>query len=1211
MPKPCSLPPTDAAFQENLKRAHLQTFLWENAWRLEPQKLDPLEYRWSKYEGDQSYYGCDELQAPVKNPVDKYSLCKDFYRNKGLGKQHTDSFDHFVDKGIHDILKANDKIISDVDPAFFLRYKNISIKEPQLDEVSGFVKEKSTPHQCRLRDLTYAAPIVVDIEYTRGNQIISAKEVVIGRLHVSVIINFVPEISHKKEMFLASNPFTRIHVMPIMLRSSKCILRGKSPAELAKLKECPHDPGGYFIVKGAEKVILIQEQLSKNRMMVEKDPKGQIICQVTSSTTERRTRTNVVTKKGKFYLKHNLLTEEVPVVIVFKAMGFETDQEIEQMVGPESHIANELLESISECTKARIFTQKQALRYIASKMRKKMYSGNAAFKKSPSEEATEFLVTSVLCHVPVEDFNFKLKFMYLAVMVRRIIDATLDETNVDDRDYYGNKRLELAGSLLNLLFEDLFKCYNNQLKTIADKSIPQVKAAQFDILKHMKTGTITKGLVFAISTGNWKVQRFRMDRAGITQVLSRLSYISAFGMMTRINSQFEKTRKVSGPRSLQPSQWGMVCPADTPEGESCGLVKNLALMTHITTDIDEYPIAFLAMNLGVEDVHLITGEELSNPNYYLVFLNGNILGIIHNYKRLIRQIRQIRRAGKISEFISIYFSNKHKCVYISSDGGRVCRPYIIVKDGHSTVTQEHIEELNQGLMCFEDFLFSGLVEFLDVNEENDSLIAVYENDIISKTTHLEIEPFTLLGVCAGLIPYPHHNQSPRNTYQCAMGKQAMGTIGYNQRQRIDTLMYLLAYPQKPLVKTRTIELINFEELPAGQNAMVAVMSYSGYDIRRCNSYGRCIVYRNCKTTLKQYGNQKYDKILGPKIDAQTGMLFKPHKVLDDDGIAAAGSYVEPHQVLINKYLPKNTDPLLEVNKIPGSEEHTPLPSVPNYVDQVMLTNTTDDALLIKLLLRETRTPEIGDKFSSRHGQKGVVGLIANQVDMPFTDEGMCPDLIMNPHGFPSRMTVGKLIELLAGKAGVLDGKFHYGTAFGGSKVADLSEDLIRHGYNYLGKDCLTSGITGEHLSAYIYFGPVYYQKLKHMVLDKMHARGKGRVTVLTRQPLEGRSKDGGLRLGEMERDCLIGYGASMLIMERLMLSSDVFDVDVCGQCGMLGYSKCGPENIVHGWSQHWNHVVFSDEARLEVYRRDGRVCVRRQAWEFYRNGCIPPIVQVD
>ncbi|KAG1714218.1 DNA-directed RNA polymerase III subunit RPC2 [Nymphon striatum] len=502
---------------------------------------------------------------------------------------------------------------------------------------------------------------------------------------------------------------------------------------------------------------------------------GRLTEEVSSySTTEGITQTNVVTKKGKFYLKHNLLTEEVPVVIVFKAMGFETDQEIEQMVGPESHISNKLLESISECTKARIFTQKQALTYIASKMRKKMYSGNAAFKKSPSEEATEFLVTSVLCHVPVEDFNFKLKFVYLAVMVRRIIDATLDEKNVDDKEFYGNKRLALAGSLLNLLFQDLFKCYNNQLKTIADKSIPRVKAAQFDILKHMKTGTITQGLVFAISTGNWKVQRFRMNCTGITQVLSRSSYISAFGMMTRINRKFEKTRKVSGPRSLQPSQWGMVCPADTPEGESCGLVKYLALMTHITTDIDEYPIAFLAMNLGVEDVHLITGEELSNPNYYLVFLNGNILGIIHNYERLIRQIRQVRRAGKISEFISIYFSNKHKCVYISSDGGRVCRPYIIVKDGHSTVTQEHIEELNQGLMCFEDFLFSGLVEFLDVNEENDSLIAVYENDIISKTTHLEIEPFTLLGVCAGLIPYPHHNQSPRNTYQCAMGKQAIG-----------------------------------------------------------------------------------------------------------------------------------------------------------------------------------------------------------------------------------------------------------------------------------------------------------------------------------------------------------------------------------------------------------------------------------------------------
>ncbi|MGH0117237.1 UNVERIFIED_CONTAM: hypothetical protein FKN15_046158 [Acipenser sinensis] len=363
-------------------------------------------------------------------------------------------------------------------------------------------------------------------------------------------------------------------------------------------------------------------------------------------------------------------------------------------------------------------------------------------------------------------------------------------------------------------------------------------------------------------------------------------------------------------------------------------------------------------------------------------------------------------------------------------------PYIIVKKGNPAVTNKHIEELTQGYRNFEDFLHESLVEYLDVNEENDCSIALYEHMITKYTTHLEIEPFTLLGVCAGLIPYPHHNQSPRNTYQCAMGKQAMGTIAYNQRNRIDTLMYLLADPQKPMVKTRAIELIDFEKLPAGQNATVAVMSYSGYDIEDALVLNKASLDR--------------------------------------------GEKVENKQVLVNKSMPTVTQTPLEGSAQPQQAQ-----------------------------FRDVPITELD--FST-----GVCGLIVPQEDMPFCDTGICPDIIMNPHGFPSRMTVGKLIELLAGKAGVLDGRFHYGTVFGGSKVKDVCEDLVRYGYNYLGKDFVTSGITG--------------------------------------QPTEGRSRDGGLRLGEMERDCLIGYGASMLLLERLMISSDAFEVDMCRQCGLLGYS---------------------------------------------------------
>lgn len=1071
---------------------------------------------------------------PIKPIEEKWKLVSEFLKVKGLVKQHIDSFNYLINVEIKKIVRANEKVTSDADPLFYVKYLNVSVGTPDVEEAYN-ISKPTTPHECRLRDLTYSAPITVDIEYTRGNQRVVRNNLLIGR-------------------------------MPIMLRSSNCVLSGKSQFELAKMNECPHDPGGYFIVKGQEKVILIQEQLSRNRMIVEEDRKGGIQCQVTSSTHEKKSRTNLIVKNGKYYLKHNTLQDDIPVAIIFKAMGVACDQEIVQMIGTEEHIMQRFAASLEECHKANVFTQTQALRYVGSRTKQKRFFSPAP-KKSPVDEARDLLATVILAHVPVENFNFKIKATYTALMVRRVIQAQGDTKVIDDRDYYGNKRLELAGSLLALMFEDLFKRFNWELKMIADKNIPKIKAAQFDIVKHMRQDQITNGLVHAISTGNWTIKRFRMERHGVTQVLSRLSYISALGMMTRVNSQFEKTRKVSGPRSLQPSQWGMLCPSDTPEGEACGLVKNLALMTHITTEVEEAPIIRLAFNIGVEDVNLLGGEEINSSQVYMVFLNGNILGVIKDYQRLVRIFRMMRRNGFINGFISIYSQHKHRCVYISSDGGRLCRPYIIVDKGKPLVKQHHINELILGVRNFQDFLNEGLIEYLDVNEENDSHIALSESYIDPRwTTHLEIEPFTLLGVCAGLVPYPHHNQSPRNTYQCAMGKQAMGTIGYNQRNRIDTLMYNIVYPQTPMVKSRTIELINFDKLPAGQNATVAVMSYSGYDIEDAlilnkasidRGYGRCLVYRNAKTTLKRYANQTYDRILGPLIDADTKKPTWKHDILDADGIAAPGEKAENRQVLVNKSMPTVT--LNPINPLQAQPEYREVPllykgPVPSYVERVMVSSNAEDSFLIKLLLRQTRRPEIGDKFSSRHGQKGVTGLIVEQEDMPFNDLGISPDMIMNPHGFPSRMTVGKLIELLAGKAGLLEGKFHYGTAFGGSKVADVCEELFRHGFNYQGKDFFYSGITGEPLQAYIFSGPVYYQKLKHMVQDKMHARPRGPRAVLTRQPTEGRSREGGLRLGEMERDCLIGYGASMMLVERLMISSDAFDVDVCNQCGLLAYS---------------------------------------------------------
>ena len=873
-------------------------------------------------------------------------------------------------------------------------------------------------------------------------------------------------------------------------------------------------------------------------------------------------------KNDRIWLKHNVLTEDIPIVLIFKALGIASDGEILFLVGGSDKVYQDLFAiNYEECSKLEVYTQQEALDWLGSRLKIKSRLADRTGGRS-TQEGLEALRSVILTHVPVSGMNLRPKALYVAFMVRRVLMAHIDGRLVDDRDYVGNKRLELAGQLLSLLFEDLFKKYNHDIKMTIDKVLKKpARTEEFDAIQVVKVhkNHITSGMNRALSTGNWDLKRFRMKRAGITHVLSRLSYISALGMMTRITSQFEKTRKISGPRALQPSQFGMLCPSDTPEGEACGLVKNLALMTHITTDDEEYPVRKLIYILGAQDIHNSVGWDMYTTGAYIVFINGTPIAMTRLPKQFLLGFRKLRRMGRVSEFVSIFINHHHNAVHIATDEGRICRPLIIVDRGKPKVTTRSLQALRKGKIDFDGFLSRGMVEYLDVNEENDSNIAMYESDINETTTHLEIEPFTILGAVAGLIPYPHHNQSPRNTYQCAMGKQAIGAIASNQFLRIDSLLYLMVYPQKPLVKTRAIELIKYDKLPAGQNAIVAVMSYSGYDIEdalvlnkaSCDrGFGRCQVFRKWSTTLRRYPNNTEDRVGDPV--KENGVAIRKHALLDENGIANVGEKISKGEVYIAKQVPLNAA-ATGLGSDYGTAEYRDLPLTyrledHSYVDKVLLSITEKGDRLLKVQTRQTRRPEVGDKFSSRHGQKGVVGLIAEQVDLPFTSDGIVPDVIMNPHGFPSRMTVGKMLELASGKAGVLDGELQYGTAFGGSKVDDMADILIRHGYSYSGKDMVTSGITGEALPAYVFFGPIYYQKLKHMVADKMHSRSRGPRATLTRQPTEGRSRDGGLRLGEMERDCLIAYGASQLLLERLMLSSDAHQVDICGACGMMGYS---------------------------------------------------------
>ncbi|KAK1933437.1 putative DNA-DIRECTED RNA polymerase BETA SUBUNIT [Babesia divergens] len=1098
--------------------------------------------------------------APVSDIKDKWRILPCYMGMRGIARQHINSYNNFVQREIKEIVNApsNKMLKSDACKKFYIEFIDVKVGEPYMSENNN-KPILLTPQLCRMRDITYSAPMYADVEYYNGEGVAS-KRVEIGRL-------------------------------PVMLRSCVCALTGGERQngsvdnfELSsKLGECPYDPGGYFIIKGIEKVILMQEQLSKCRVIVETDVKKNICATVTSATAESKSRTAVVYKNQKLYVRHNSFTDDVPLCIILKAMGVATDQEIAQLIGTAG--ARDFLPKggdyilmLQDLYNEGINSRMDALLFVGRKVRPRQMAKGffmSSKERTPKtnqnliEDTHDILTRVLLSHIPMRncrDFSGKIKS--LCLMARRVLSVASGKEPMDDKDHYGNKRLELAGQLISILFEDLFKAFLGQLKKQIDATLTRhyeivsnchsgEKIKYPDCLVSLPTDIITRGMQATISTGNWNIKRFRIERSGVSQILSRLSYISCLGMMTKTNSQFEKGRKVSKPRALQPSQFGLICPCDTPEGESCGLVKNLSLMNHVTTDGDIERLVELIYWLGVESADSLPARDLFDGEQNMtVFLNGIILGVHQNGRELIRNMIALRRRGKISAFVSVFENYQQRQVHISSDGGRLCRPLIVVEKGRPLLTSQMLKGLIDGEIALSKLFASGVLEWIDVNEENNSLIVMRESDITLKTTHLEISPMSMLGVVAGLIPFPNHNQSPRNTYQCAMGKQSIGTIGYNQLNRCDTILHLMTYPQRPLVTTKAIQLVNFDKLPAGQNVIVAVMSYQGYEIEDAvvinkasseRGFSRCYSLRRITVEIEKI-NHSTDRSGVNNMARLTDQLNvgEPVDKITGDNVIGVGQKVKKNETLLKKLSQLSTGEVT-VSRIKYQFNQ------PAYVDRVMCITTIADTMLYKIMLRQVRLPEIGDKYSSRHGQKGVVGLIESQENLPFSEDGWVPDLIMNPHGFPSRMTVGKMLELVAAKAAVLNGIFEDGTPFEADSLPSIERSLIRKGFHPAGKEILYSGITGEPLETLIFTGPMYYQRLKHMVSDKIHARAVGPRQSLTRQPTEGRSKDGGLRLGEMERDCLIAYGASGLLVERLMLSSDVFQMEVCHKCGFIGY----------------------------------------------------------
>jgi DNA-directed RNA polymerase II subunit RPB2 len=689
-----------------------------------------------------------------------------------------------------------------------------------------------------------------------------------------------------------------------------------------------------------------------------------------------------------------------------------------------------------------------------------------------------------------------------------------------------------------------------------------------NVYKIVKSTTIENGLKRALATGDFGVKHFNSNKVGVAQVLNRLTYISSLSHLRRINTPIDKSGKLIPPRKLHPSSWGFLCPAETPEGGSVGVVKNLAYMTHVSTPCNSTAL-YEFVDPYIQPIETLAAEQLNCG--VKVFINGVWLGIAINPMELYQEMKTKKYKGIINIFTSVAFDIKRKEIRICNDAGRLLRPLLRVKDNKLLITNSIIRRLNKKELVWDDLLTAckiddSVIEYVDATEQNLSMLAMTptdlrdKNNFIYKYTHCEIHPSTIFGILASCIPFPEHNQSPRNTYQCAMGKQAMGMYVTNYDNRMDKTAYVMTYPMRPLVDTRVMNLIELNQIPSGCQIIVAIMTHTGYNQEDSILFNQGSIDRGLfQATIYHSEKDEDKKIHGdeeirckPDPSKTKGMKFGNYDKVNSSGVIPENTLVENRDIIIAKVLPIK-DARNDPSKVLKYEDQSKIfrTTEETYVDKNYIERNGDGYNFCKVRLRTIRKPIIGDKFSSRHGQKGTIGNIIPECDMPFTASGIKPDIIINPHAIPSRMTIAQLKETVLGKTLLELGLFGDGTSFGKFDVKDICKELQKVGYESNGNEIMYNGLTGEQLETSIFLGPVFYQRLKHMVSDKQHSRSIGPMVNLTRQPAEGRSKDGGLRFGEMERDCMCSHGASRFTKGRIYDASDAFRVHVCKRCGMI------------------------------------------------------------
>ena len=999
----------------------------------------------------------------------RWPVIQDILKREGIAKQHLNSFDEFLERGLQSIIKEVDKIdIENAEYPYKIQLGKVKLQQPRMMELDGSITH-ITPAEARLRNVSYAAPVMMEASVIEDGKILESR-------------------------------FVHIGDVPVMAKSNACILNNFSNSKLIDYGEDPNDPGGYFIINGSERVIVGLEDLSYNKIIVDRETLGGNIvfkAKVYSSIVGYRAKLELVMKNdGLIVARIPGSPVDIPVVTLMRALGLESDKEIAAVVSLVDELQDELEGSFEKA--GDVPTSKDAVVYISKRIAPGM------LEEFQIKRAETLLDWGLLPHLGKHPENRKEKAQFLGEAACKLLELKLGWITPDDKDHYGNKVIKFAGQMLADLFRTAFRNLVRDMKYQLERSgqkrgINAVAAA-------IRPGIITDKLNNAIATGNWG-----RGRVGVTQLLDRTNYLSTISHLRRIQSPLSRTQPNFEARDLHATHFGRICPSETPEGSNCGLVKNLALSGIISVNVPSEEIIEKLYDLGT--VHFFDAKDDLKKDGTRIFVDGRLIGYYKDGLELAESLRDLRRNSKIHPHVGVSFHKSDenedatRRLYVNCNAGRVLRPLIIIKDNKPLLTQDLLDKISKKLLSWTDLLRMSVLELIDANEEENCYVTLDDKDT-KKYTHLEVFPPSILGAGASIIPYPEHNQSPRNTYESAMAKQSLGFSTPMMNTSTYVRQHLMLYPQVPAVNTKAMKLLGLEDRPAGQNCVVAVLPFDGYNIEDAivlsqasvdRGLGRTFFFRIYDAEAKQYPGGMRDSFEIPNAEDNIRGYKgeRAYRLLEEDGVVASESPVKGGDILIGKTSPPRfMEEYREFESSGPYRRDTSIgvrPSEAGVIDTVVMTQSNEGGKMYKIRARDMRIPEIGDKFASRHGQKGVMGLLAKAEDLPYTAEGMSPDVLINPHAFPSRMTVGMMMESVCGKAASFRGKRFDGSAFVGEKMDEVKKVMDAHDFKYSGKEIMYDGRTGKAFPVDVFIGVVYYQKLHHMVADKIHARARGQT----------------------------------------------------------------------------------------------------------------------